>query len=235
MYMKDLNSSQFKELQTNNDTVILPIGMVEAHGPHSSLATDILIPREFIRRLEPVIGSKVLVAPEISYGHSWENAPFPGTINISSEVFGKYVSEVAKEFYRHGFKNIILFNGHGGNRNALKVVTEDLAQLGATVLTVDWWVDYRDEIMKITKSPGHAGEDETSLVLAIDKNLADVSLVGHHEVTLPRKLVYKNWSKDAFPDAYFGDAGSATAEKGERIYDALLPIIISEIELLWNH
>ncbi|MGV3487779.1 MAG: creatininase family protein [Tuberibacillus sp.] len=234
MYMKDLNMKRFTEVRETIDTVIIPIGMVEAHGPHCSLTTDILIPRELLKRLDSFIGEKVLIAPEISYGHSWENSAFPGTINISVETFSRYVFEVAKEFIQQGFRNIVFFNGHGGNISALKMAAEDLTGLGAVILTINWWSDYRDEIMEITKHPGHAGEDETSLVLAIDEKLADVSLVGHFESTLPRKIVYKGWSKDAFPDVYVGNAGSATAEKGEKLYQKIISLVLQDFEMLWK-
>jgi creatinine amidohydrolase len=234
MYMTELNMTTFAEARKHINTIILPIGMVEAHGPHCSLATDILIPREFLRRLNPIIGENVVIAPEISYGHSWENSPFPGTINISTETFGNYVYEIAKGFLEQGFNNIVFFNGHGGNRSSLSVVSERLAELNGVVLSINWWVDYRDEIKTIVDNPGHAGEDETSLMLAIDQNYADVSLVGHHEIDLPRNIVFKDWGKSAFPEAYFGNAGAATAEKGEKIYQELLPIILKEFESLWR-
>lgn len=234
MYMKDLNMKRFTEIKDKIDTVIIPIGMVEAHGPHCSLATDILIPRELLKRLNPYFDERVLIAPEISYGHSWENSSFPGTINISPQTFGRYVYEVAEGFVKQGFKNIVLFNGHGGNNTSLKIVAENLTELDAVILTVNWWSDYRNEIMSITEHPGHAGEDETSLVLAIDEKLADTSLVGHYESTLPRKIVYKGWSKDAFPDVYIGNAGEATSEKGERLYKLLIPLILNDFDMLWE-
>lgn len=234
MYMSDLSMTTFNQMKENVDTIILPIGMVEAHGPHCSLATDILIPREFLRRLDPIIGKKVIIAPEISYGHSWENSPFPGTISISNETFSNYVYEIAEGFLKQGFKKIVLFNGHGGNQSSLKNVAERIAELDGVVLSINWWVDYRDEIKTIVDHPGHAGEDETSLMLAINEKYVDISLVGHHEVTLPKNIVYKEWGKYAFPEAYSGNAGAATAEKGERIYMALLPIILKEFETLWN-
>ncbi|MBB2479355.1 creatininase family protein [Bacillus sp. APMAM] len=224
----------FKKVKESVNTIILPIGMVEAHGPHCSLATDILIPREFLKRLDTIIGEKVIIAPEISYGHSWENSPFPGTISLSNEVFSNYVYEIARGFFKQGFKNIVLFNGHGGNQSGLKNVSERIAELGGVVLTINWWVDYREEIKTIVENPGHAGEDETSLMLAINQKYADISLVGHHEVTLPRNIVFKDWGKSAFPEAYFGNAGAATAEKGEKIYELLLPIMLKEFENLWS-
>jgi creatinine amidohydrolase len=232
--MLDLNMNTFQALRDKLDTVLLPIGMIEAHGPHCSLGTDILIPREFVKRLEPIIGDKVLMAPEIPYGHSWALEPFAGTIDVSFDAFAQYVFEIGKGFVQNGFHNLILFNGHGGNMASLNLVSEKLADLGAKVLTINWWIDYRDTIIKYAPDTGHAGEDETSTVLAIDESLVDMTNTGQHTIPVPRNLKFKSMGKIAYPEAYSGNAAAATAEKGEQIYQALLPLIVKDIELMWH-
>jgi creatinine amidohydrolase len=234
MYMMNLTATQFKEIKKSVGTVLLPIGTMETHGPHCSLGTDVWIPREFVRRLDQEIGDRVLMAPEVAYGHSWALAPFEGTIDISADAFSQYVYEIGKEFHRNGFEQIILFNGHGGNIPSLSIVVEKLADLGMKVLTINWWVDYREQIMEITKEPGHGGEDETSLVLAIDENLADPTLVGNHQVKMNPKIKFANYGKVVFKDGYLGNAGNATAEKGERLYQMMMKLVLTDIEDLWN-
>ena len=234
MYMMNLTASQFIEVKKKVNTVLLPIGMIETHGPHCSLGTDMWIPKEFVRRLDQEIGDKVLMAPEVAYGHSWALAPFEGTINISTEAFSQYVYEIGKEFQRNGLDQIILFNGHGGNIPSLSIVTEKLADLGMKILTINWWLDYREQILEITKGPGHGGEDETSLVLAIDEKLADPSIVGNHQVKFNGKIRFANMGKRLYKDGYLGDAGSATAEKGEQLYQKMLELVIADIEDLWS-
>jgi creatinine amidohydrolase len=233
MYMFDLNMRKFQEQKKHINTVLLPIGMVEAHGPHCSLGTDVLIPREFIKRLNTHLDEKLLVAAEIPYGSSFGLLPFDGTINVTSETFLNYVYEVGREFYRNGFTNLILFNGHGGNIPSLQIVSEKLAQLGLAVLTINWWVDYRDTIVKITPGFGHAGEDETSLILAITEDLAETDGLIPHELGASPKLKYKNWGKDMFTNAYSGNPGDATAAKGEKLFEAIVPLMIQDIENMW--
>lgn len=234
MYMMDLTASKYKEIKACVDTVLLPIGMIEMHGPHCSLGTDVWIPREFVRRLDQRIGDRVLMAPEVAYGHSWGLAPFEGTIDISAEAFSQYVFEIGKEFHRNGFDQIVLFNGHGGNIPSLTTVAEKLADLGMRVLTINWWVDYREQILEITKGPGHGGEDETSLILAIDEKLADPSLAGDHNVKMNPKIKFEKSGKEFFKDGYLGNAGAATAEKGERLYEMMLELVLSDLEDLWR-
>jgi creatinine amidohydrolase len=234
MYMMDMNRQQFLEAKKTVNTVILPIGMMEAHGPHCSLGTDVLIPREFIRRINVEVGERVLIAAEIPYGRSFGLLPFDGTIDISSETFSNYVLEIGKEFYRNGFQYLILFNGHGGNIPSLQIVSEKLAEIGVIVLTLNWWIDYRNTIIETTPGFGHAGEDETSLVLAINENLAYTEGLEYQELGALPNLKYKDWGEDMFPNAYSGNPGAATAEKGIQLYNALVPLMIRDINRMWN-
>lgn len=235
MYMMALNMETFQKFRETSNTVLLPIGMIEAHGPHCSLGTDILIPREFIKRLEGVLGDKILMAPEIPYGHSFGLAPFAGTIDVSAEAFTAYVLDIAKGFLQQGFRNIILFNGHGGNMSCLNTISEKLADLDANVLSINWWVDYRDTIVQFAPDTGHAGEDETSVVMAIDERLVEMTdRVGQHTIPVPRNIKFKDMGLTSYPHAYSGNAALASAEKGEQIIQALLPLIVHDIEALWE-
>jgi creatinine amidohydrolase len=175
------------------------------------------------------------MAPEIPYGHSWGLAPFAGTIDVSPEAFSQYVLEVGRGFIQNGFKNIILFNGHGGNMAALNTVSEKLADLGVAVLTINWWIDYQDTIIQIAPSTGHVGEDETSAVLAISESLVNMEGIGQHIIPTPGNLKFKEMGRVSYPDAYSGNAVAATVEKGKQIYHALIPLIIQDIEVMWNY
>jgi creatinine amidohydrolase len=236
MYLMNINMREFrKKVQEEGiNTVLIPIGMLEAHGEHCALGTDTLIPREFVRRLEERIGDKVMMAPEIPYGHSWALAPFPGTIDVPGRVFADYVAAVGEQFVRQGFKYVILFNGHGGNISALSLVSERLADLGAVVLTINWWLDYKDLIVQYAPATGHAGEDETSCVLAIDEALVDMRYAhSHTDSSISRKIRYRDMGLYLYPHGNNGDATKATREKGEQIFEALLPAIVRDIEEMW--
>ncbi|WKA55751.1 creatininase family protein [Planococcus shixiaomingii] len=234
MDMMTMNLNQFKEFQKTANTVLVPIGMIEAHGPHCALGTDVLIPREFVRRLEERVGDKILMAPEVTYGHSWGLAAFAGTIDVSAEAFSNYVFDICKGFQRNGFKNIILFNGHGGNISSLDIVTEKLADLNVRTLTINWYLDYREDIKQITPDPGHAGEDETAMVLAINETYAFTEGVGSHEIPLPKRFRFKDGGKTLYPEAFSGNAEAATAEKGEQLYEMMMKLIVEDIQKLWE-
>jgi creatinine amidohydrolase len=235
MYMMNIHMNQFQKLTKEDgvNTVLIPIGMLEAHGEHCALGTDTLIPREFVRRLDVQLGERVMMAPEIPYGHSWALAPHPGTIDVPAQAFANYVTAIGEQFVQQGFKYVILFNGHGGNVASLSLVAEHLADLGAVVLSINWWIDYRETILQFAPVTGHAGEDETSCVLAIDERLVDMSLSHDYTGTLSRKVKYKDMGRDLYPHANNGNATQATAEKGNLIYEALIPAILADIEEMW--
>jgi creatinine amidohydrolase len=237
MYMERLNMHRFRDvLQAGTvETALIPIGMTEAHGEHCALGTDFLIPREFVRRLDTVVGDKVMMTPEIPFGHSWSLASFPGTLDIPGQVFADYVSAVGEQLVRQGFHYVVLFNGHGGNMPALSFVSERLADLGATVLSINWWMDYRDLILPIAPDFGHAGEDETSCVMAIDESLVNLAHAHRHMDSVSRKLRFSGMEAFNYPHANNGDATKATVEKGLAIYEALVPAILQDLEDMWNH
>lgn len=236
MYLTDLTQKKFIELVDGGvNTALIPIGMLEAHGEHCALGTDTLIPREFVRRLEEQVGDRMLMAPEIPYGHSWGLAPFRGTLDIPMQAFADYVTAVGKQLIEQGMRYIILFNGHGGNMSALTYVSEQLSDAGAVVLSINWWMDYRDLIVQHAPDFGHAGEDETSCVLAIDESLVDMSVAHRHLGGVSRKLKFQGLQKLNYPNANNGDATKATAEKGRAIYDALMPAILTDIEDMWTY
>lgn len=232
MYMLNLNSDQFAEALERIDTAVLPIGMTEAHGHHCPLGTDVLIPRHFLELIEERMGEELIIAPEIPYGHSWNLAPYPGTIDISPTVFGDYVFEVGKGLAKWGVKKLVLFNGHGGNTPALTHVMERLADLGMTVLLINWWLDYASEILTICEGQGHAGEDETSTVLAINEALVDMSKANVNWNKAIANVRFPGIQLQTMENAQTGDATLASKAKGEAIFSLCTEKIIELLRRL---
>lgn len=226
MYLMNLSMENFKEALARVKVAILPVGMVEAHGRHCPLGTDMLIPRRFMELLEEAAGERIIIAPEIPYGHSWQLSPFPGTINLPSPVFGDYVYHVGLEFKRWGLEKLLIFNGHGGNIPALRLAMEDLAAQGMTVMVLNWWQDFAPEILAVCQGQGHAGEDETSTVLAIDETLVDMSKAGVNRRETVALSAWPGMEKETLPFAQTGDATGASREKGQAIYARILPRLL---------
>ncbi|HEU4964554.1 MAG TPA: creatininase family protein [Bacilli bacterium] len=234
MRLAHVHMKQFEEYRPYIDTLILPIGTIEAHGPHAPLGTDLLIPKRLADHLERQLSGRVWTAPEIPYGSCRMLSDFPGTIDVPASVFTDYVYAVVASFARWGLKHVVLLNGHGGNIEGLQEVATRLTEQGLTVKVSNYWQDYAERIAQITPGGGHAGEDETSLMLAIDPQSVDLSLAGRHVIEEPQGEVDAAKGKELYPQAFSGDAQAASEEKGEKLLDLIGRALVEEITAMWS-
>ena len=232
MYIVDYTSDDFKEICNKVNTVIIPIGSVEAHGHHLPLGTDIFSPRLFCKEINEKIGDRIWIAPEIPYGQSYDLSIYPGTVTVPSQVMAEYLFYVCKSFYNNGLKNIVFLNGHGGNITALSLAAEKLVDLGAVVMTINWWLDFSEDILTVTEGQGHGGEDETSAVLYYNEKLVQMEKATKNFNKQLYPVKFKDRGKTIFRDAITGDATLATKEKGEKIFNLLESRIIDRVNLM---
>lgn len=152
------------------DTVILPVGTVEAHGV-TPLGTDNMIPLRISEMIAPDL--KAMIAPLVPYGITRTLLAYPGSLTVSSPVFENYLFEVGESLAEKGFRKIVIMNGHGGQMDELRRVAQRVHQLRKVKMAViHWWILCSDVTKEVFgQVGGHAGIDETACVLAIDKNL----------------------------------------------------------------
>ena len=154
------------------DTIILPVGTVEAHGA-SCIGADNYIPDSLAAEIAPRINA--LIAPIVNHGITRSLNSYPGSSTIGVEVFINYIKDILVSYHHSKFKNIIILNGHGGNNSALKSLALDINhQLRLNVAVLHWW-ELCAEVTEsfYGESGAHAGLDETAMVQAIDPTLAD--------------------------------------------------------------
>ncbi len=156
---------------------VLPCSAVEQHGPHLPLDVDVICPTEIARGAGRTIPDKMLVLPTHCYGYTGHVMDFPGTINTHFEHFMDSILDIAKSLAYHGFKKIILLNGHGSNWPNLDLVARRAnLETDAECVPINWWglLTVDKEFMprwRESKFPGgcsHACELETSLYLYLD-------------------------------------------------------------------
>ena len=138
MYIATLTKETFLEARQKIDTVIIPIGSLEAHGSHCPLGTDIIVPEKILSMVEERYGKRIFIAPTVNYGYTPSLVHFPGTIHISGETLFRYVSEIGEGWAKWGIKNIVLFNGHGGNIPSLTLAGNRIAVNGVKVMLINW-------------------------------------------------------------------------------------------------
>ena len=216
---------------------ILPVGSIERHGDHLPLGTDGELPSHIAEKA----GEKTcsLVLPTVWYGSCHAMRNFPGTFDIDADALYKYTYSIMEEAMRNGIKLLVVLNGHGGNTTPLQMAARQISsRSNLSVLVIDWWRDLGGEKAKLFSSPGHAGEDETSAMLALKEERINIWLAGTHEVEYPKIKIYsKSIDEKLYSVALTGDAKKATKEKGIELLDASiydLVKIIADTRALLN-
>jgi creatinine amidohydrolase len=221
---EELTAADFaKAVGQAQGTCILPIGILEKHGPHLPLGTDLINVRYV--SLAAAKQEYAVVFPEYYFGQIFEAKHEPGTIAYSAKIQMELLQETTDEMARNGCKKIVIANGHGGNENLLPYFAQT---------QLDSRHDYVVYIMPLPEhldQPGrpsvkdpadmHAGETETSHVMVSRPDLIhmdrakDESGADQKRLNLPDTLYTAIWWYARFPNHYSGDGARATKELGE--------------------
>ena len=219
-----------------HQTVIIPTGAVEQHGPHGPLLTDVLIPTEIARRVAPRVGA--VVAPPINYTLSYPHVGFPGMMHIRIPTFMSLIEDLCVSFATSGFRRIVFLNGHYDNTYAIAYACANAADKmpkGTQAFPINYWdaltAEDIDEFSGL-KNGLHANLAETSAVLRINPDLVDMDKANAEfppfpEYTIPTGAVHTaffftnpgsvHW---ATKSGTWGDARKSTPEAGERYLEA---------------
>ena len=149
------------------DIAVIPVGSIENHGSHLCLGTDFIIPSHIAETLDRELD--VLILPGIPYGVADHHFGFPGTISIGYEGLKLVVGKICDALYEDGIQRFVFLNGHGGNDQALMDVGMALEERGCISALCNWW-QLAGQI-KPEWAGGHAGEEETAAIMAIDPSL----------------------------------------------------------------
>jgi creatinine amidohydrolase len=174
--VNELTWEQFRErVPRSTDLVLVPVGTIEAHGG-IPLGTDTIIPEGLAADLAPKLDA--LIAPAVPYGVTNSLLPYPGSTTVSSATFTAYLFEAAAGLVDAGFRRVVLLNGHGGqSEEVASVVARLWNEKKAYAVAIEWWglaVDASASIYPGVVS-GHAGVEETAMVLAIAPDTIDAS------------------------------------------------------------
>jgi creatinine amidohydrolase len=197
--MNDLNWMEFKKLvPARVDTVLVTVGTMEPHGVINNGA-DNTAPVAIARALADEVNA--LVAPNIPYGVTGDMAPYPGALHVPEDVFRNYVHAVLDGMAKNGFRRIVVINGHGGPQTAVLqgLLREVAFEHGVQTLLVNWWSLCTDETIAVFgEDGGHAGNNETAFIQAINPKLV------HKEMYSGKEMATANpapgaWSATPFP------------------------------------
>ncbi|NQT25304.1 creatininase family protein [candidate division KSB1 bacterium] len=228
---EELTVPQFIEaVEKSGKIVILPLGILEKHGPHLPLGTDMIDVREICFRATKQ--EYAVVFPQFYFGQIFEARHQPGTIAYSPDLVWEVLQETCDELGRNGFTKIILVNGHGGNNNLLPYFCQ--AQLAEEKdYAVVWFRSWEDpkiteKIQKLRKTVGggHADEEETSMMFSHRPDLVHTDVANDQSGEdlnrldgIPNFYTGICWYA-SYPNHYAGDGSEASKEMGDLILDS---------------
>jgi creatinine amidohydrolase len=228
----NLKASELRELAAREAIVVLPVAAMEQHGPHLPVMVDTLLCGEVAARAAKRASGRypVVVAPTVWSGLSEHHMPFGGTFTLDFATFCSLIECLCRSLERHGFRRVLLLNGHGGNVAALRVVVDELRRLDMRLLTATYWqVDSVAIADLLERQSGvqHACEAETSMVMALRPELVDASKFAAAKHVEPGRVAGQAQAvhsamrfEERTPTGAIGDPTAASAEKGEKLLEA---------------
>jgi creatinine amidohydrolase len=170
--MDRINWMEFREVVPSKiQTVLLPTGTLEPHGVINNGA-DNTAPTAMARQIAQ--RTNAMIAPTLPYGITGSMADYPGAFQITEAAYRPFVKQILEGLAKNGFRNIIVLNGHGGGQTAVlqSVAAEVAIEKKVRTLVINWWSLASDETKEVFgEDGGHAGNNETGYIQAIDPSL----------------------------------------------------------------
>lgn len=256
-FWSDLSTRDFARLQASGaaaDVVaVLPVAAVEQHGPHLPVSVDAALADGIVAAALPHLpaGLPVLFLPAQKVGLSPEHIRFPGTLTLSPATVIALWTEIGESVARAGVRKLVLFNTHGGQVSVMDIVARELrTRCGLIVFHTSWFAlplpaqvlgqfDAREHRFGI-----HAGDIETSMMLALDPARVDMGAsrdfhstsedrAARHAILGNGKSAKLGWQmQDYHPAGAAGNAAAATAQKGHALVEAAavqLALLLQEV------
>jgi creatinine amidohydrolase len=224
-------------------TCILPIGILEKHGPHAPIGSDLIHAREWAARATKQ--EYAVVFPDYFYGQIYEARHQPGTFALPARVVWELLDATCDEIGRNGFRKIVIVNGHGGNPNLLRYFVQ--AQLEHRRNYVVYFFDpesdpaFDKKVEALHKSDPkgdmHAGERETSTLLYLRPDLVEQDRATQESGADQKRWAIPDvytaiWWYAGFPNHYAGQAEKATRELGELLTEHRIESLVRALHAI---
>ena len=232
-----------RALKESNQTCILPIGILEKHGPHVPIGSDLIQVREWAARATR--REYAVVFPDYFYGQINEARHQPGAFALSERLVWDMLESTCDEIGRNGFKRIVIVNGHGGNPQLIRyfIQTRLEKRRDYAVYFFEPGSDssYRKKVAALHKSDPagdqHAGEGETSSVLYLRPDLVIMDSARNESGANQKRLdipdVYTAiWWYADFPNHYAGEGDKASKELGAVITEHVVEKLVNALKAI---
>ncbi len=240
-FWADLGTRDFARLDAARTVAVLPVAATEQHGPHLPLSVDQTLLDGVIAAALPLLPADlpVLFLPTQAVGYSPEHQAFAGTLTLSSATVTATWIELGECVARAGVKKLLLFNAHGGQVSLMDIVARELrTRCGMLVYSASWYsLPLGAAVDGLFSAEEHrfgihAGEIETSMMLALRPQFVDMGQARDFKSTSQTraaqypilgngKSAKLGWAmQDYNPLGAVGNAAAATADKGRAVLDA---------------
>ena len=230
---------ELREAAKEDRVVLLPVGTIEQHGPHLPLSTDCITSREIARCVVERIPNEAILMPQVYYSFNFHHLDFPGTIDVEGPHIIDYVTDVGKSIAYHGFRKILLVNGHGSNQPFLDIVARNITNhTEAIAAMVSWWSLADPALTEIRESeyPGglsHGCELETSVILHFRPDLVQMEKAERDmenpkskyffwDLQKPSPIRFQEFFSRTSRTGTRGDPTLANREKGAKVVDCVV-------------
>ena len=241
---------EVKEAAAQERVAIVPIAVLEDHGPHLPIDTDLRLCNAVCEEAASRAADRVVLVPAINHGYTPHHMDFPGAITIGAHTLIDYGVDVCRSLAHHGFRKILIVNGHGSNTPFIDIIARlTVVETNVLVAAVNYWAapgvrEVAERLRESEKIGGmnHACEFETSLYLAVRPDLVDMSKAAHELSHRPSAnywtdliggdgalVMMEHWSTLS-ETGVMGDPTKATAEKGRAFLDAAANGIVTLVD-----
>ena len=230
-----------KALEHSGRTCILPIGILEKHGPHAPIGSDLIQVREWAARATKK--EYAVVFPDYFYGQINEARHQPGTFALPERVVWDLLEATCDEIARNGFDKILIINGHGGNPELIRyfIQTRLEKRRDYAVYFFESHGDsaYTRQLAALHQSDPsgdqHAGERETSSLLYLRPDLVEMDSASNesgsnqHRLNIPNVYTAIWWYAD-YPNHYAGEGSKATRAEGQLVTEHIITQLVDALK-----
>jgi creatinine amidohydrolase len=239
LLLEELGWPDVEAYLRRDDRLILVVGSTEQHGRHLALGSDVWQPWEVARQVSNRTG--VLLAPPVNYGMSLHHLGFPGSLSLRPQTVTSIIVDLLESAYEHGFRHILILNGHGGNIAAIQVaLAEILHELpGFQVRLGSWWQEPDVKEALNTAFPdrpgGHSDAGETSMVMVIRPDVVRLDRAAYSPDAPDSGFLTRQVFLQHYPHGVIGiDPRRASAEVGQRVLEVAVETYCRVLEA-WGH
>ena len=238
----DMSWPEIKEAVRSGRIPLIPVGSTEQHGPHLPTKTDAFIVEELCKAVANKSPDDVVVMPCIAYGYNEHHFDFPATIHIDHEILIKFVINIGKSLAHHGFKKMIIVNGHGSNNALMEIAARRITLETQAICASLTYLSLSSSIFKLMEGEeAHGGDIETSIMLYLAPQLVDMSkAVKDWNIPKSRFIKYGvepggesfsvaggsvqfvDWWSRMSETGLLGDPTKASAERGKKMFELLV-------------